>query len=131
MWDAHRDHLVHRQIVHHCDVAGTKLGHQELLDVCLEDLAIHAAVQVQRCDQSTQRDARTKRDAVAPIFGYVTRRPLAPNCTGARACHRQVDAALIEKNQPLSQLLQAQGAESGARCLHSLAVTLGGLQSFF
>jgi hypothetical protein len=109
----------------------SRAEYAELLDIGLEDLARHTAVQIQRGDQPTQRNAGAERDAVSPILGNVAKSALAASrsCTGAG--HREIDAALVEKNQSVHQLLEPQCVELGTRCLHALRVTLRGVQSFF
>ena len=88
------------EIVHHHQVAGPKLGHDELLDVGLEDVGIEAADQAQRRDEPLAGEACTERDVVAPVLWDRAVDALVRRRTAVGARHRQVDAALVEEDQP-------------------------------
>ena len=49
--------LMARQIVHNHDVAGADFGHQHLLDIGLEGIAVDRTVEHHRCCDAGQKDS--------------------------------------------------------------------------
>jgi hypothetical protein len=67
---SHACALVGAEVVHHHQVAGPKLGNDELFDVGLEDVRVEAADEAQRRDKALAGEARAERDVVAPVLGH-------------------------------------------------------------
>ena len=128
---AYAQHLVSAEIIQHDDVAWRKAGHEDLLDIGQERVAVHGPVDHARCGERRRSQGCYKgRRLPVPLRNFADEAFAARSPT-AQPGHVGCGAGLVDEDQVLRIEVELLAGPFGASCRNVRPILLGGAQAFF
>ena len=128
---SHTGNFVHREAIHHHDVAALEGGSKTSFEIGHERCCIHGSIQHEGRDHSTTAQAGDEGDGLPMPVRNMIDQPNAARAAAARPHHGGVGRGLVDEHQTgrVKHALFSHPAPPGAG--HVRALLLRRVQSFF
>ena len=119
------------EVIHNHHIARTELRNKELVDVAAEYLAVGTTIHSHGRREAAHASRADQRPRPASVARLGRIRPWTARRPGIRACHIDLTARFIDKDQSFALLLRHQLGEGRASLASRLGVLFGSLERLF